>query len=130
MKRIQEWIKERKDANNDGFSLVELVVAIGVLAVLSSTGLVSYSIITNNAHKEATNAAASEVYLAVIAAEHDGNSNTTPKKVVDDYNKVRSQDTKIKVVLISSSDTKQVGITATNSDVKPVYSVTRGAQNK
>ena len=131
MKKIVQLIKNEDISKDDkGFSLVELVVVIGIIAVLSATGLVSYSSITNNAHKEATNLAASEVYLAVLAAENDGNSATDPEIVVKDYNKLRSQDTNITVDFIPSSATKQVGITATNNDVKPTYSVTLGAQNK
>lgn len=138
MKRIQEWIKKRKDANNDGYSLVELVVAIGVMGILSATGLFYYSGITNGAQKTATDNLALEVYVAVLSANDDDNDDTDPEQIVKEYNKVRNIDPEIPieeqkkdnpgiyVTLIPETETKTIGVKVDNNSVSPEYTVTKG----
>lgn len=89
MKKISnviEFVKARKEAKGDeGFSLIELVVAVGILAILSVTGVVAYSQITKNSRETAVKNAASEVYTAAVAYQADGNPKTDPAKVGEEY---------------------------------------------
>lgn len=64
-----------KEVNDDGFSLIELVVAVGILAILSVVGVVAYSKITENARVAAVNAAAAEVYKGAVAYDSNGDAN-------------------------------------------------------
>lgn len=63
-------------AKDDGFSLLELVVAVGILLVLTVGGLLAYSGITDNARQAAVDSAASEVYTAAAAYEADNQAST------------------------------------------------------
>jgi len=63
--------KEEAKADENGFSLLELVVAIGILLVLTVGGLIGYSAITDNARSAAASSAASEVSTAVMVALSD-----------------------------------------------------------
>lgn len=75
MKNVIELIKARREAaKNDGFSLLELVVAVGILLVLTVGGLLAYNGITDNARQAAVESAASEIYTAAVAYEATGES--------------------------------------------------------
>lgn len=131
LSNITEFIKKsNKATNEEGFSLIELVVAVGILAILSVTGVVAYSSITDQSRRTATDSAASEVYRAAVAAEADGDTNTTPKKVVDAYNATKGAGSNIHVSFIpaNTSTKKSFAIIATNTDFDPAYNVTRGGQ--
>ena len=71
---MDNYIKKLKTIkeNQDGFSLIELVVAVGILAILSVVGVVAYSKITENARQTAVEAAAAEVYKGAVAYDANG----------------------------------------------------------
>lgn len=70
---IERFVKRRENAsfNESGFSLLELVVAIGILLVLTVGGLIGYSEITDNARTAAAQTAASEISTGVMVALSD-----------------------------------------------------------
>ena len=72
MNKYIEKLKTIKE-KQDGFSLIELVVAVGILAILSVVGVVAYSKITENARKAAVEAAAADVYTGATAYDSNGN---------------------------------------------------------
>lgn len=82
-----------------GFSMLEAVVVVGVLLALAVGGFFAYGPITENAKIAKVKSAASEVHTGVLVASMDGNSDTTPEKVIDDWN--NSVDN-IKVALVDS----------------------------
>lgn len=69
-----------------GFSMLEAVVVVGVLLALAVAGFFAYGPITENAKKAKVKSAASEVHTAVLVASSDGDVNTLPKNVIDDWN--------------------------------------------
>lgn len=73
MKNLIIMFKEKlSEKNEDGFSLIELVVAIGVILVLTVGGLIGYSKITDNSRQAAVEKAASEVATAAMAYDANG----------------------------------------------------------
>lgn len=62
-KRITHLIKD-----DEGFSLLELVVAVGILLVLSIGGLVAYSSMINNARDAQASNIAADLYM--LASTH------------------------------------------------------------
>ena len=76
----------KRELNIDGFSLIELVVAVGILAILSVVGVVAYSNITENARKTAVQAAAAEVYTGAVAYDANSNDPNDYKKAADEWN--------------------------------------------
>lgn len=73
MKNLIIMFKEKlAEKNEDGFSLIELVVAIGVILVLTVGGLIGYSKITDNSRQAAVEKAASEVATAAMVYDANG----------------------------------------------------------
>lgn len=74
MKKNIVMFKERLfEKNEDGFSLLELVVAIGILLVLTVGGLIGYSQITKNARTAAVEKAAADVFTGAMVELNGGN---------------------------------------------------------
>lgn len=80
---IKKTIVKNK-RNDDGFSLIELVVAVGILAILSVVGVVAYNGLTKNARKAAVQSAASEVLTGAVAYDTDGSK--TPADAGAEWN--------------------------------------------
>lgn len=88
MNKFSARLKQyRSNVKENGFSMLEAVVVVGVLLALAVGGFIAYGQITDNAKKAATESAAASVYTAALAANMDGDSNTTVFKVIDEYNK-------------------------------------------
>lgn len=124
--------KENVEANENGFSLIELVVAIGILLVLSVGGLIGYSQITNNAREAAVQSAASDTLTGVMARLSDNNGTNDIAElntIVAEYN--NNYGTKINVTATPTPTTPttayptQVIIKATHTEgTKPVATIT------
>lgn len=70
---IKRYFKRyNQDVSDSGFSLLELVVAVGILLVLTVGGLLAYNGITRNARVAAVQSAASEVYTGAVAYDSNG----------------------------------------------------------
>lgn len=89
-KRVQQLNKEF--AKDDGFSLLELVVAVGILLVLTVGGVLAYQGITNNARQAAVDKAASEAFTAAQAYRLDSRSDTVAKDVEAEWNGTKKGD--------------------------------------
>lgn len=126
MKNVIELMKARREAakNNDGFSLLELVVAVGILLVLTVGGLLAYNGITDNARDAAVESAASEVYTAAVAFEASGKmtpeiaAQTAEKNWMDTRT---GEDISVDATWAEDADTPTVTATHTsgNSATKP-----------
>lgn len=82
--KMKEW------KNDKGFSLLELVVAVGILMVLSVGGLLAYSGIQKNARVAAVQKAASEVFTGATAYRLDNQPGSNGKQAQDEWNGSRS----------------------------------------
>jgi type II secretory pathway pseudopilin PulG len=72
--------------NNQGFSLLEMIIAMGVLIVLTLGGTLGYQGIQKNSRTAATQAAAKSVYTEAIAYDIDNNAATAPTDAAEEYN--------------------------------------------
>lgn len=95
------WSRFRESyPRENGFSMLEAVVVVGVLLALAVSGFISYAPITDNAKKASVKEAASSVHTAVVVADIDGDPSTKPQDPVDRWNE--STD-KIKVSILPRS---------------------------
>lgn len=110
---MDRLVARNKDAaeNENGFSLLELVVAIGILLILTVGGLLGYAAITDNARDAAVNSAASEVATAVMVAQSD---DKTDNDDVTDYVATFNGKDGYKDITFSV-DTGETEITATHA---------------
>lgn len=111
MNKFNEF-KKARELNEDGFSLIELVVAVGILAILSVVGVIAYSGITDNARQTAVDAAASDVFTAAIAYDSDADFETTPETAAKSYN-----DSSEKINVVATKDSSDGTITVTATEV-------------
>lgn len=83
MRKILEYLKE----GEEGFSLLELVVAVGVIMVMTTGGVMAYGGVTDHARQAAVEKAASEVFTGASAFEVDSDSKTAAKDAETQWNK-------------------------------------------
>lgn len=81
--------KIKHTRNEEGFSLLELVVAVGILLVLTVGGLLAYNGITKNARVAAVQSAADEVYTGAVAYDSNGQDY---KEAVKEWMETRNGD--------------------------------------
>lgn len=74
---MKQIIKRLSQKNENGFSLLELVVSIGILLVLTVGGLIGYGAITTNAKKAAVENAAATVIKMIAIKESSVSSNVS-----------------------------------------------------
>jgi type II secretory pathway pseudopilin PulG len=112
MKTLAAVLKSRQEAKNtEGFSLLEMVVAMGILIVLTVGGILAYDGITDNARQAAVDTAAKSVYTSAVAYESDNSGITDRETAEDDYN--TTTDGTI-IVTITPKDQGDIFVTATN----------------
>lgn len=123
---VKEMFKKLNKKNDNGFSLLELVVSIGILLVLTVGGLIGYSAISDNAKQAAVERAASDVVKAIAIKESSSSftaSNISFQTVSS--NKVYSEPQDAADEWMATAGNKDIIVTASeNSDlitVKAVY---------
>jgi surface protein len=79
----------------NGFSLLEMVVAMGILIVLVIGGILFYRGMNQNSKDAAVAQAAKSVYTGAVANQSDNDGSTTAKSAAEEYNS--SQKEKITV---------------------------------
>lgn len=129
MKYLVKYNKKTK--TDDGFSLLELVVAVGILLVLTVGGLLAYNGIINSARQAAVENAAETVYNQAMIYKTDNNSNTTIQTAVDNWNesagvKLPEGTAAINVMGAIGVNDEKINVTATDLEndsfeIKAVY---------
>jgi len=114
MNRIAERISELRKRNEQGFSLIDVVVTVAIIVALSIGGFVAYGSIVDNAKQGAVDYAASNVYRSAVVFENDGDNSTNACTAVDRYN---STSEGIAVSLIVPA----AGSTETDVNKMPTY---------
>lgn len=130
MNKLSTMIKDRFEKareDSNGFSLLELVVAVGIILILTVGGLLAYSKITENSRIAALNAAASDVFTVAYAYENDNDDATTPEKAAEEFTTSKGAGSTV-TVTAKSTDDGGLTVTATDSKIKgPKGTVTRTA---
>jgi type II secretory pathway pseudopilin PulG len=76
----------RQHFKNNGFSMLEAVVVVGVLLALAIGGFLAYGQITENAKIAKVKSAASEVFTSAVVNQIDGDQATKVSDSINDYN--------------------------------------------
>jgi len=76
----------KKSYNDEGFTLLELSVAVGILLLLSTVGVSSYAAVKKDSINGATQSAAMTTYDKVMSYALDNDSATDPLGIADEYN--------------------------------------------
>jgi surface protein len=75
----------------DGFSLLEMVVAMGILIVLTVGGILSYNGVQQTAKDTAVESAAKAIHTAAKNYQNDNKSSTSAQRAADEYNASQSE---------------------------------------
>lgn len=121
LKRLDAW--KHKFANEDGFSLLELVVAVGILLVLTVGGLLAYNGITKNARVAAVESAASEVLTGAVANQLDNKNNTNAVDAETEWNATSKKDKSGKAQIVVKVDETPTCLKVTATHVKSEQSI-------
>lgn len=123
-------VKARKniaERAEDGFSLLELVVAVGILLVLTVGGLLAYNGITDNARTAAVDSAASEVYTSAAAYEADSSELTSASDAGDEWTATAKTDSGMVAESGVNAD-GEIGVVVTRSNGETVtHTAERGS---
>lgn len=94
---IRSLIQQRiNNISSSGFSMVEMVVTVGLMAVLSTTGVIAYKGYQDNTAQKTVDSAAKDVYNKAYSTIVDEDSTTKPKDVEEEYN-VSSENVQVEV---------------------------------
>lgn len=86
MLKFQKLLQGFKNKNESGFSLIEMVVAIGIMLIITSVGLMSYSSTVDNARIVQMSEAIEQTQKLACLYHHDNDPITTPQQAVNNYN--------------------------------------------
>lgn len=87
--KLLDYLKQKGEG---GFSLLELVVGVGVVLVLTVGGVLGYNGITDQARQAAVDKAASEAFTAAQAYRLDNQASTVAKDVEGEWNGTKKGD--------------------------------------
>lgn len=124
MTKIFDSLKIRKTTlikhKDNGFSLIELVVAMSVMITLSVGGMISYSNMTKSSKKEAVEDAVNNVYKTAFNYEYDDDVTTDANTARDDWvNSSKNADTMI-ITVVRPSETTLLKVTVTDKKDKTI----------
>ena len=82
------WRKNRLYKNEQGFSLLELVVAVGIMLVLTVGGFAGFNSMMNNSRQAAVDNAVETQYNLAVSYYLDKNPQTEPNDAEKDWNAI------------------------------------------
>lgn len=82
------WIKNRLYKNEQGFSLLELVVAVGIMLVLTMGGFAGFNSMITNSRQAAVDNAVETQYDLAVSYYLDKNPQTEPNDAEKDWNAI------------------------------------------
>lgn len=128
IENLLKKVAERREAAKDaGFSLLELVVAVGILLVLTVGGLLAYNGITDNARDAAVQSAASEVYTSAAAYEADNKTDTVASDAGTEWSATDATDSNMEARSGVDAEGKVGSIVERKQGATVTHSSARGA---
>lgn len=125
-KKVKGYVENYlKQVNDDGFSLLELVVAVGILLILTVGGLLAYNGLTRNARVAAVQSAADEVLTGAVAADVQGKSKEEIEDVGDEWTNTGKG---VITTTVDASDRTCIVVEAVHKEHKDIKSI-RGTGN-
>lgn len=113
-KELLKIINTHKVKKNEyGFSLMELVIAIGLILILTVVGIIAFPTLTNNARQSAVETAASDVARGIMvkkASDRDGSFKS--QDVADEWMNSSAKKGKITVTTEDNDSEQKVIVTA------------------
>ena len=111
----------RKGNDNSGFTLVELVIAVGILLILSAMGIVSYNGVIDNQKQTTMNLTASGVINKIMSSVMDFDDRTTVETAVENFvNETQPPEMTISTI-VDENNCVNVVIKDDNNRVDDVY---------
>lgn len=131
MNRVRNSLRERTDRarQEEGFSLIELAVAVGILAILAILGVIGYRGLTDNSRKTSVEAAAAEVFTSALARDVDGNSKTDPLTADDEWMSSAGEGSQIHVEVKKDSGAIKVSAWYDNGDGTKQHFIERSSDS-
>lgn len=115
-------MKRLKNRMGDtGFTLLELVVAVGILMILSVVGSVAYQGVLHSQKKETMRLTALTVVNKITSNIMDFDPNTSVKMAVDDFNNEVNNGTFNIYTIVDEAGCVNVVVEDTDNRVDPVY---------
>lgn len=129
LKKISETLKKNK--NEDGFSLIDVVVTVAIVVALSVGGFIAYNGIVGNAQQAAVDGAADQVYTAAMVKYNSGGATDMLEREVGEVvSAYKGDDTSGIQVSVEFKDSDGDGVndsfTITATDAAHGKSATRG----
>lgn len=122
-KYLKRLTKYKKQVNDNGFSLLELVVAVGILLVLTGGGLLAYGGIQKRARVAAVESAASEVLTGAAAFQLDNKSDTNAVDAETEWNSTSKKDKNGKAQITVKVEESPTCLKVTATHVKSEQSI-------
>lgn len=114
-------MKKYIEKNNSGFTLIELVAAVGILLTLSAMGVVAYGGIIDNNRESAMELTASSVINKIMSNIMDYDDRTTVETAVESFvNETQPPDMTIST-MIDENNCVNVVVKDDNNRIDDVY---------
>ena len=111
-------LNSSSSSSSSGFSLMEIIIAVGVLMVISSVGVITIRGFDDRTKEVKAQNAAKEVYNAARAKVEDNDSNTKPQDAATEYNSSQSNSASNKKITVKVLPTNA---TSSNLYVEAYY---------
>lgn len=116
--------KNIERVNEEGFSLIELVITVSILLILSVGGSVGYITILNGYKQTTMELTANTVMNKIMSNIMDFDPNTNVKTAVDEFNEEVNSDMFNIYTIVDETGCVNIVVEDDNNRIDPVYRTT------